>query len=774
MERARRQALADQSAVFNYAGTVNGSTITGGLPNALPLAYPPFAMTGNGVYPSITEDVKMTFTTAVAANTPFTVTGTMLGAATGDFTATLDPEIDSTKFCTSGQAYAVGATCLIQITHRPLLPGLRLGAATLTTTSTPAVVLATTYVSSNDAAALVSMTPGTISTFAGYTTSATHDVSIGQARDIAMDGAGNLYIADTQDAIVYELNVTTGALTVIAGGGSGGSTYTGPATGAVILPVSVALDGAGNLYISDRVSKLVRKVNLATGIMTTAAGGGSSSAAASGIAATSAYLSNPGQLAVDPSGNLYIADYGLALIREVSASTGIISTVAGGGFSTANGVAATTAALGSDIGIALDGSGNLYLSDVTNNIVREVSGGVINTVAGGGSSTSSGVPALSASLNAPQYLSTDSAGNVYIVDNTLVHRLNVASGLLYTVAGGGTYGTSGNGDNGPAIGAYIAPAATTLDTSGNLYIADGTFSIRKVTATAANVTFPNTAVNGTSATQTVMVNNIGNYALTVSVPSSGHNPTLSPNFSISNSSTCPLVYSNSSAGTIAAGTTCNEILTYTPTVSGSVSGLLTFTDSTPRAVASTQSVSLAGSTSTAVTVQVIGQNVAAGTATASLEFLIGYSAAGTPTGTPVITLDGGSANVGAYTCTAKNLHNTCYVTITTSGLSAGDHLLTVTQPADSNYSSANATGILTIVGSTAPVHGVIIGAPVAAIPVAPSSSAKAPVVLTPQSTVAPASRPTIWLGGEIVNAPADDAATPKCDAADAACKDTAK
>jgi trimeric autotransporter adhesin len=353
---------------------------------------------------------------------------------------------------------------------------------------------------------------GTISTVAGTT-------KIGYSGDggsaisaelwapsgVAVDASGNLYIADIADNVVRKVTASTGMITTVAGdspypeivGGYSGDG--GPAVSAKLNgPVGVALDASGNLYIADAGNGLIRKVAASTGVITTVAGniaGGNVGFSGDGGPAVKAQLNKPFGVAADASGNLYIADSGNNVIRKVSASTGIITTVAGngsnagtnpGGFSGDNGPA-TSAELSDPEGVALDASGNLYIADATNWRVRKVdaSTGVITTVAGNGIQGSSGDngAATSAELNHLMGVSVDASGNLYIADtgNMRVRKVNVSTGKISAMAGSGAQGYAGDG--GPAGSAKLNnPWSTVVDASGNLYIADyANAVVRKVT-----------------------------------------------------------------------------------------------------------------------------------------------------------------------------------------------------------------------------------------------------------------------------------------------------
>ena len=193
---------------------------------------------------------------------------------------------------------------------------------------------------------------------------------------VAVDGSGNLFIADTQNHRVRQVDAT-GVITTVAGNGtlwfSGDG---GAATSASLFyPSGVALDGSGNLFISDGGNQRVRRVDAATGVITTVAGNGTSDDfSGDGGPATSVRLFSPEGVAADGSGNLFIADHDNQAVRRVDAATGIITTVAGTGTPgfTGDGGDATSASLSLPSGVAVDGSGNLFIADSSNSRVRLV------------------------------------------------------------------------------------------------------------------------------------------------------------------------------------------------------------------------------------------------------------------------------------------------------------------------------------------------------------------------------------------------------------------
>ena len=342
-------------------------------------------------------------------------------------------------------------------------------------------------------------TNGIITTFAGSTLGAPGDggpasqATFHTPSSLAIDSSGNLYIGDLLGFRIRKVD-TNGTITTVAGTGTpGNSGDGGPATGATFYgPTAIAVDGAGNLYIADGTAQLVRKVDT-SGIIHTVAGNGTAGFSGDGGPATSAAFFGIEGLAVDAAGNLLITDNGNKRIRKVDASGNITTIVGTGTFgNSGDGGASTSATLSSPIDIAADGAGNLYIADGAR--VRKVSSGggsgppqvtnLISTVAGGGTG-GNGSPATSASLADPLGVAVDTAGNIYIADPLLgVIRKVSAAGTINVVAGNGSAGFSGDG--GPATSATlesfnIKHQGVAADGAGNLYIADaGNNRIRKV------------------------------------------------------------------------------------------------------------------------------------------------------------------------------------------------------------------------------------------------------------------------------------------------------
>ncbi len=258
--------------------------------------------------------------------------------------------------------------------------------------------------------------------------------SLDSPYDVAIDGAGNLFIVDQYNHRIRRVDGVTGVITTVAGNGS--SSYGGDGGAAVSAslawPTGVAVDGAGNLFIADQGNRRIRRVDGVTGVISTVAGNGTSGYSGDGGAATSAGLDAPYDVVVDAGGNLLISDYYHHRIRRVDGATGVITTVAGDGNSSygGDGGAATAASLYFPTGLALDAAGNLFIADHFNHRIRRMDGatGVITTVAGNGSNSygGDGGAATSASLLHPTGVAVDGVGILYIADqgNNRVRRVD--------------------------------------------------------------------------------------------------------------------------------------------------------------------------------------------------------------------------------------------------------------------------------------------------------------------------------------------------------------
>lgn len=299
---------------------------------------------------------------------------------------------------------------------------------------------------------------------------------------IAVDALGNVYVADYGNHVIRKHTALNGKITTVAGTGVAGSTGDGGlATAAKLFhPTGVALDAAKNLYIADADNNKIRKIAAASGKIFTIAGSTLVGDAGDGGQAIAAKLNKPSAVALDASNNIYIVDEGNHRIKKVNASTGIITTVVGTGTAGYTGDAglATAAQLNAPTALALDGFGNIYISDNGNNVVRKVTvaTGVITTFAGTGVAGFSGDDGLAtlAMLDNPRCIVLDASANLYIADaNNNRIRMVDANGIITTVVGTGAPAANphqGNGGNPKA--AVIGPSRGIAVFSNDLYLSE--------------------------------------------------------------------------------------------------------------------------------------------------------------------------------------------------------------------------------------------------------------------------------------------------------------
>lgn len=366
---------------------------------------------------------------------------------------------------------------------------------------------------------------------------------LGNIQGVAVDRSGNLYISDTDNHRVRKID-TSGVITLVAGTGTAGfGGDGGPAAKASLnLPYGLVVDAAGNIYVADLGNNRVRRI-AADGTILTIAGSGQSGPVGDGGPATGAELLAPRNVALDAAGNLYISEFGGQRVRKVTPG-GQISTVAGTGTAGlgGDGGPATAGQLAYPAGLAVDGRGTLYIADSQNQRIRQIlPGGVISTLLGGTPATAlstptviavdsagtiyvadysnivhaytaagawtnfagtgatgfagDGGPAASAILAAPHDLAVDTGGRLYIADGTRL-RIVGANGVIQTVAGDPQL--SAIGDGAAATAAPLShPSAVALDNAGNLYLAEtGADRIREVSATGQIATLAGTGIAG--------------------------------------------------------------------------------------------------------------------------------------------------------------------------------------------------------------------------------------------------------------------------------------
>jgi sugar lactone lactonase YvrE len=295
----------------------------------------------------------------------------------------------------------------------------------------------------------------------------------------AFDAQGNLYVAEATNHCVRRIDHHTGIITTVAGTGRAGySGDGGPATQATMnQPYSLQIDAAGHIYIVDRLNAVIRKVDSASGLISTIAGTGKPGSGGDGGPGMAAQLREPNDCCLDGHGGLLIADVQDQRIRRLDLTTGLITTVAGNGekVRAGDGLPATAASLFGARAVCVDSRGNMYICEREGNGIRQVdSAGSMSTFAGTGERgySGDGGPALTATWGAPKALRCDRHDNVIVVDteNHAIRRIDATTGIVTTLAGGHQ---GGDGDGGAATAAGLdRPHGCELDAQGNMFIAD--------------------------------------------------------------------------------------------------------------------------------------------------------------------------------------------------------------------------------------------------------------------------------------------------------------
>jgi sugar lactone lactonase YvrE len=442
--------------------------------------------------------------------------------------------------CAAGQTLIVGQVCSLTVTFAPTKAGLRYGAVHLLDGS--GNILGTTYLQANGLGPQVAFAP----------VQAVAKSGLNQPYGIAVDGAGNIYVADTDNSRVVKEVYSNGTYT-----------QAGNAIGSGLnFPTGVAVDGAGDVYIVDTDNNRVVKEVYSNGTYTQAG-----TTIGSG-------LNQPYGVAVDGAGNVYIADTGNNRVVEEVYSNGTYtqsSTTIGSG-------------LNAPCGVAVDGAGNVYIADTRNSRV-------VKEVYSNGTYTQSGA-AIGGGLYEPFGVALDGVGDLYIVDSG-------HSRVLKETYSNGTYSQSGTTIG---SGLYLVYSVA-VDGAGNVYIADTSNNrvlVERVD-TPATVDFTEggtatTATGVSSAPLATAITNLGNQPLLFPVPSSGLNPATGANFVLETNSdtTCPVVNAGGAAGQIAANATCTLSYLFAPAQVGSITGASVLTDNNMNVAGSTQSITLTG------------------------------------------------------------------------------------------------------------------------------------------------------------------------------------
>jgi kumamolisin len=431
------------------------------------------------------------------------------------------------------------------------------------------VTIGSSTTPTSPASVLVVATPLNISTLAGR--AGTTGLSNGQGSaaefnypsGVAVDGSGNIYVADYGNNQIREIN-SSGSVTTPYGSltGKAGTTNAAGNNALFNAPNAVAVDGSGNLYVADTGNNLIRKISGGT---------------ASTLVGASYSLSGPEGVAVDGSGNVYVADTGNDVIRKVTPD-GAVSIIAGenGQSGYEDGAATTKALFNAPAAVAVDAGGNVYVADFGNDVIREISGGTVTTIAGqaGQAGYLDGLGAR-ALFNAPVGIGIDSLGNLYIADslvpsigsnaagNNVLRELST-SGMVSTIAG--QVSTTGTADGSGTNAQFYSLQAAAVSASGEVYLADtynqtvrhGGPALTRVITLDGTFAFGDVTV-GQTATSTLTISNTGNAELDVS------------------RITYPAGFSGSWSGAIASGSSQNVTVTFAPASAISYGGNIVVT-----------------------------------------------------------------------------------------------------------------------------------------------------------------------------------------------------
>jgi streptogramin lyase len=461
--------------------------------------------------------------------------------------------------CVVGSIYSAGDTCIVDVIFTPKYPGPRYGAVLLEDGA--GNVLATAFIYGTGTGPMVNFLPGIVSTLA-----ATY--SFNSPYGVAVDGSGNVFVADYGNNAVEEILAAGGYTTVNA-----------LAAGNFSGPTGVAVDGSGNVFVTDLSSNPVKEILGAGGYTTV-----------NTLAATYSFNS-PYGVAVDGSGNVFVADYGNSAVEEI---------LAAGGYTTVN-----TLAAGNFIGpsgLAVDGSGNVFVADAGNYADNNSNSAVYEIVAAGGYTTVNTLAVANGNFNGPSGVAVDGNENVFVADygNNAVKEILAAGG--YT-----TVNTLGSG--------FSLPNGVAVDGRGNLFVADsGNNAVKEIDfADPPSLAFltptPAGSTDSTDGSLVVTVENIGNAALTFSA--SGL--TAPTDFTLVAGSGTPA--DCAANGSVAAGASCNLSIEFKPTQVGSpLNELFVLTDNALNVTSATQSISLSGAaTAPTITLSPSSETLTAGT-----------------------------------------------------------------------------------------------------------------------------------------------------------------
>jgi subtilase family serine protease/sugar lactone lactonase YvrE len=565
------------------------------------------------------------------------IAAVMQGAAGLDFANA------GTGSCTANTSYTAAETCTVNVTFTPRFAGTRYGAVVLESSS--GSTIASGYLQGSGVGPEILFQPGTQSTLAsGFT----------DPMAVAVDSSGNVYVADWSSNPVKEILAVNGSIPASPAINVLGSGFQSP--------MGVAVDGSGNVFVADYGLNAIYEILKAGGYTTVNKLGGG--------------FNQPRGVAVDGSGNVFVADWGNNAVKEIPPGCveSTCVTTLGSGFKY-------------PAGVAVDGSGNVFVADAGSDTIKEILAaggyGTINTLANG-------------MIFSPN-VAVDGVGNLFVVNENAVTSFYT---VLEIVAAGGYTTVDMLG------GSFNFPYGLAVDGAGNVYVADtGNNRLVKMDyADPPSLSFVGTVVGSTSSDspQTVTVENVGNAALNFPIPSTGNNPSIATNFTLNDSgiSACTVLSASSSEPvTLAAGASCQLLISFTPTAAGALSGSLVLTDNNLNAAApgyTTQSITLNGTGLQATPTLSVTSSSNPSTYGSSVTFTATISSG--PTGMVTFYDSGTAIGTGSISGTTA--------TFTSSTLAAGVHSITAGWAGNTNYGPVTSAAITQTVNAATPTLSV--------------------------------------------------------------------
>ena len=624
---------------------------------------------------------------------------TTINSSTTEFGTSEFPIMSVSGCVINGTAInPAGTICTIQANFTPQFPGIRTGKLSLWNGDK---LIATLGLSGIGGGVEIGQTPGQLVTIAGQGN--VKPSSIQQAASsskltypygVATDMSGNIFIADTENNAVEEINAISGNISIIAGGGyQAPSNVPQPGTAvALYAPTNLAVDPAGNVYIADLGNNLIEKLDASSGTIVVIAGGGSTVPSINGMPATQASLYMPYGVAVSNNGDLYISDSGNGLIEKVIAESNEIVAVAGGGYSipTINQQNALAAFI-TPYGIAVDDHQHIFVADFGNDFVEEVDPhrGVIQVVAGGGGSYPgvSPVSATDVALGSPYGVAVDAAGNVYIADegNSLIEKLEAASGSLRVIAGSGTVVPTSIAISSLET-ALQQPISIASDGEGNLVVAEFQSGYIDTIQGSTTLRFASTPVGQVSSPMSVWLANNGNLPFGIS------SITSASDFPVQSGKSC--TFTASSGGNLPAGESCELQYTFQPQSSGTFTESAVIQTQNIGVSANNKAITLIGAAPPAQTTMTVSASPSTGTYGSSVTMTaVVHAGQGIPAGT--VTFTSAAQMLGTVP-----LNSSGEAALSLSQLPVGSDVVTASYGGSSGY--APATASTTIIISAAP------------------------------------------------------------------------